>query len=169
MAKSYLKDLRDSIEKLSKWERSGRAFGFIESVSNKNPDYIYEFYCAMRVLKDLKTNYKIKLVPGNLGYVFPKKPQEKIDYAKFLIKDKLTDKVLFQFCLGVKVQISSSPATTFGADISFQKSNASDTPDETDMVLIMDAKYKKSKATKLDISTIREFAKCVTDMDVPKF
>jgi len=168
MAITYLKSLRNSIEKLSKWESTGKAFGFIDGVSDKNPDYIYEFFCAMKILKDLAKNHKIKLVPGQSGFKFPQKPGDKVEWAKFLIQDKTTKKKLFQFCLGVKIKISASPLTTFGADISFQKANASNDPYETDMILIMDAKYKKKNDTKLDIGTIREFAQCVKDMNVPK-
>lgn len=168
MAIAYLRSLRNSIEKLSKWESSGEAFGFIDGVSNKNPNYIYEFYCAMRILNDLKTNHFIKIEPGNKGYSFSQKPGNKADSARFLIKNKQTKRVIAQFCLGVNIKITSSPDTTFGADISLQRKSADDDPYDSDVILIMDAKYKKSKTSKLDIGTIREFAQCVRDMDTPK-
>jgi hypothetical protein len=168
MAIPYLRSLRNSIEKLSKWESSGEAFGFIDGVSNKNPDYIYEFYCAMRILNDLKTNHSIEIRQGNKGYTFPQKPGNKADSAKFLIKNKRTKIVVAQFCLGTNIKLTPSPNTTFGADISLQRRNADDDPYDTDVILIMDAKYKKSKTSKLDIGTIREFAQCVRDMNAPK-
>lgn len=168
MSLSYIKSLRESIGKLTKWESSGEAFGFIENVSNKNPDYIYEFFCAMSILKDLNKNQSIKLVKGKEGYKFPRKPGRKEDWAKFLIREKGTRYVLFQFCLGTEIKISSSPLTSFGADISLQSHDAPDDPDDSHVILIMDGKYKKSITSKLDIGTIREFAKCVSDMDVPK-
>lgn len=168
MPKPNISNLRRAIEKLSKWESSGAAFGFIKTVSNKNPDYIYEFFCAMRVLKDLSVNHLVEITPGTNGFKFPRKPGNKSDWAYFEIKDKNTGRVLYQFCLGTTIKISSSPSTTFGADISIQKGHAGYDPDESDIVLIMDAKYKENNSSKLDIGTIREFAACVRDMNVPK-
>lgn len=168
MAIAYLQTLRDSIEKLSEWESTREAFGFIENVPDTNPDYIYEFYCAMRILDDLSNNHIIEIKPGVEGYKFPQNPGKKVNFAKFLIKNRDTRRVLFQFCLGVNIQLSASPLTTFGADISIHTSRSNDVPDESDIVLIMDAKYKQSKNTKLDISIIREFAQCIKDMKVPK-
>jgi len=168
MSVSRVRQLRHSIRKLTRWDRSGEAFGYIEHGKKLQVDYIYEFYCAMRILKDLNTHQSIKIVKGNKGYLFPRKPANKGDWAKFLIREKGTRNVLFQFCLGTEITISTSPLTKFGADISLQTKNAPDTPDESHVVWIMDGKYKKSNASKLDIGTIREFAKCVSDMDAPK-
>lgn len=169
MAIARIKQLRSAIEKLTKWESSGKAFGFIETNKKLSSDYIYEFYCAMRILKDLNTNESVKIVPDNNGeYRFPRKPAPKGAWSKFLIRQKGTRHIKFQFCLGTVIKISSSPLTTFGADISLQTHDAPDDPDESHVVWIMDGKYKKSSSSKLDIGTIREFAQCVSDMDSPK-
>jgi hypothetical protein len=169
MAITRIKQLRNSIEKLTKWEKSGKAFGFIDDNKNLSTDYIYEFYCAMRILKDLNTHQSVKIEPGNNGkYNFPRKPANKGEWAKFLIREKATLDTMFQFCLGTVIKVSISPLTTFGADISLQTKNAPDDPDASHVIWIMDGKHKKSKLSKLDIDTIRGFAKCVSDMNAPK-
>jgi hypothetical protein len=168
MSKAKIKQLRTAIEKLSRWETTGNAFGFIELTKKPATDYIYEFYCAMRILKDLNRYQSIKIVDGGYGYVFPRNPAPKTGWAKFLIREKGTRNTLFQFCLGTKINISSSPLTPFGADISLQKPDSPDDPDESHVIWIMDGKYKKSKTSKLDIGTVREFAKCVSDLEAPK-
>jgi hypothetical protein len=168
MAITYLKSLRNAIEKLSKWESSGEAFGFIDSVSDRNPDYIYEFYCAMRILADIQRSHIIELKSGTKGFRFPQKPGNKAEWAHFVIKNKKTKRFQAQFCLGINIKITSSPQTTFGADISFLKRTPGNNPHDIHVMHIMDAKYKKSSTSKLDIGTIREFAQCVRDMNAPK-
>ena len=119
---NHLKQLRKSIEKLSKWETSGKAFGFIKAVPNAKEDYIYEFFCAMKVLEDLSLSHGItlKCSPQNHSYKFPLKPGSKKNWARFLIMDKTNIIPIAQMCLGTEIKISSSPKTTFGSDISFQ-------------------------------------------------
>lgn len=169
MPLTYLTELRESIKKLSEWESSGKAFGFIEDeVSNENPNYLYEFFCSIKILNDLRINHDIELISGNRGYKFPQSPGEKVDWARFLIKDKNSKEILFQFCLGVEIMISSSPETTFAADISLQLGSSPYQPNESHVVLIMDAKYKKNKSSKIRIDEIREFAQNVSDMLAPK-
>jgi hypothetical protein len=168
MNKQELTDLKNAIKSLTKWESSGKAFGYIESIDKPSTNYIYEFYCAMRILEDLSEKQSIQIEAGTEGFVFPRKPGNKGNWAKFLILKKETNEKLFQFCLGSEIKISTSHKTTFGADISLQKADSPNDPNESHVIWIMDAKYKKSKESKLDISTIREFAQCVSDMETPK-
>lgn len=165
--KQYINQLKKSIENLSKWESSGKAFGHFKKINNKYPDRLYEFYCYIRIIDDLRNSYSVKLIPGTRKIIFPQKSAKKNGgWARFDLKDINTGEILFQICFGTKVKISSSPKTTFAADISFQKSDATNDPDENDVELIMDAKYKESNLTKLDIETIKEFAKSVQDFGV---
>lgn len=165
--KQYICQLRKSIENLSTWESSGKAFGHTDKIKNKYPDRLYEFYCYIRIIDDLRVNYSIKLIPGNRKLLFPQKPAKKDQgWARFDLSDNISGKLLFQVCFGTKVKLSASPKTTFAADISFQKSNAKNDPDESDVEIIIDAKYKENKSTKLDIATIKEFAKSVHDFGV---
>ncbi|MBO9200610.1 MULTISPECIES: hypothetical protein [Niastella] len=168
MAIAKVRQLRKSIEKLSQWEGSGNAFGFVEGISENKTNYIYEFFCAIKVLNDLNTHHNIKLCPGKKGYKFAINPGIKSEWAKFIIsKSKSSNEPLYDLCMGVSVKISMSPQTTFAADISIQDPNSED-PDESHVVLIMDAKYRKSSKATLDIGIIREFAQCARDMQVPK-
>lgn len=163
----YIKQLKTTVKNLSTWESSGKAFGHINKIKNKYPDRLYEFYCYIRILEDLRVNYFVELIPGTRKIIFPQKPAKKGQgWARFDLKDTKSGKTEFQVCFGTKVKLSASPKTTFAADISFQKSNAKDDPDESDVELIIDAKYKENKSTKLDIETIKEFAKSVHDFGV---
>jgi len=164
--KQYIRQLKKSIESLSKWDSSGKAFGHLRNLRNKKTDRIYEFFCYIKIIDDLKKNYDIELVEGINGKIFPQGPASKKGWAKFILKDKINGNILLQACFGTSVKLSASPKTTFAADISFQKSSANDDPDERDVELIMDAKYKESNSTKLDIKTIKEFAKSVQDFGV---
>ncbi len=164
--KQYIGQLKKSIETLSKWESSGKAFGYFEKIKNKKADRLYEFFCYMKIMDDLKNRYNIELVEDTNGKIFPQSPAAKSGWSKFILKDKESGKVLFQVCFGTKIKLSTSPMTPFAADISFQKSTASDDPDENDVELIMDAKYKTDNLQSLEISTIREFAKCADDLGV---
>lgn len=169
MALNHLSKLRQSIEKLSKWEKSQKAFGYIKTETEAKPQYIYEFFCAMSILEDLSKNYLIKLQPGKKGYVFPKSPGNKKEWARFLIKEKEgVQNTLFEVCLGIKIKISSSPKTTVAADISIHYPEPTEDPDDTHVILIMDAKYKEQNTESLDIGAIREFAQCARDMNTPK-
>jgi len=169
MAISKVTELKQAIKKLSTWETTDNAFGYIKKEGGRKLSYIYEFYCAMRILKDLSKNHSIVFIPGKgaTQFCFPKAPSKKANYASFLLHDGKGNP-LFQVTLGTEISISSSPKTTYAADISFQLHNAPDDPDETHVVLIFDSKYKTKNSTTLDISIIREFAKCVQDMATPK-
>jgi len=163
----YINNLRTAIHSLSRWETSGKAFGYIQTVTDDKDDYIYEFFCAMKVLEDLSNNHRIVLKRGINGFVFPKKPGVKRMWARFVGYDSTGTTEQFQVCLGVKIKITASPLTTFGSDISIQQAGTSDDPYDSDILLIMDAKYKWENETVMDIGTIREFAQCVFDMNTP--
>jgi hypothetical protein len=123
----------------------------------------------MKILEDLSKNYLIKIQPGQKGYKFPQSPGNKKEWARFLIKDpKGVQNTMFEVCLGINIKISTSPLTTYAADISIHSPEQTEDPDETYVIAIMDAKYKRHNHKALDISTIREFAQCARDMDTPK-
>jgi len=165
--KQYISQLKKSIENLSKWESSGKAFGHLENLKKKNkPDRLYEFYCYIRIIEDLRNKYDVELIESTNGKIFPQAPASKKGWAKFILRDQKTGNILFQVCFGTNIKISKSPKTTFAADISFQKPDATEDPEEKDVVLIMDAKYKTKNTTPLEINIIREFAKCIDDFGV---
>jgi hypothetical protein len=162
-----IKMLKDATEKLTKWESTGQAFGHFENIKSKKSDRMYEFYCLMRILADLRNNYVITLVPGLKGKkIFPQAPANKAGWARFTIEPKNTNLTKFQVCFGTKIKLSSSPQSTVAPDISIQNLNATDDPDETMVVLIMDPKYKSNRNTTIDVSLIREFRAIIDDLDI---
>jgi hypothetical protein len=143
-----INDLAVSIAKVSSWSNSKDAFGHIiidkkgvEKVAQK--DYIYEFYCYMKIIEDLdkKPNHKIKFIKGN--GIFPKKPVLKNNRPYFILK--VDRKEVFQICSGTKIQTKIINITK-APDISFQSMTADDKlPSHKDILAIYDAKYSQSK------------------------
>lgn len=163
-----IKKLRIATEKLTKWESTGQAFGHFNKIDSKPKGYnIYEFYCCMRIMEDLQQHYDIDLVPSSTGKgIFPEGPSPKTGWSYFKITPKNKTSTFYQVCFGTKIKISSSPDTTCAPDISFQKINSGNDPDENDIELIIDAKFKTNRDTKFSISIIREFITNVNDFKV---
>ncbi len=161
--KGYIKNLRTATEKLTRWDSSKQSFGHLGDLGTikdrkKKTDRIYEFYCVLRILDDLRQHYEIKLIAGAGGKkVFPKGPALKKGWSRFTIQSKIDSNNAFQICYGTKVKLSGAPATTIAADISFQTFDASEDPDESMVVLIMDPKYKHDSETSLSIDTLHDF------------
>ncbi|OXA84955.1 hypothetical protein [Flavobacterium hercynium] len=165
-----IKKLKVATEKLTKWETTGQAFGHFENIKSKpKGDNIYEFFCCMKIIKDLQKNYNIELIPTSKGeYIFPESPAQKNGWAYFTIEPKNKTLNSYQICFGTNIKLSSSPKTTCAPDISFQGINSGNNPDENDVELIMDAKFKKNRDTKFSITTIREFATMIIDLKTDK-
>lgn len=162
-----IQKLREATEKLSYWESSKRVFGHIDFLDRKRTDRMYEFYCLMRIIGELLANNTIELIPNADGKrLFPFGPAKKPGWSKFIVTTKDVPALKFQVCYGTEIKLSSSPTTTIAPDISIQKIDATDDPDETQIEMIMDAQYKEDENKKLDIKTIREFAQCVRDLEV---
>lgn len=160
-----IKKLKAATEKLTKWETTGQAFGHFENIKLKKPDRLYEFFCCMRIIEDLQEHYDVKIIPSSRGkYIFPESPAPKIGWTYFEIRPKKLNVKSYQICFGSNIKLSSSPDTTCAPDISIQKINSSTDPDENDVELIMDAKFKKDRDTKFSISTIREFITMINDL-----
>ncbi|KGO88995.1 hypothetical protein [Flavobacterium suncheonense] len=161
-----IKKLKIATEKLTKWESTGQAFGHFDNIKSKPKGYnIYEFYCCMRIMKDLQQHYDVELIPSTLGKsIFPESPASKNGWAYFKIEPKDRTSTHYQVCFGTNIKISSSPDTTCAPDISFQNINSSSDPDENDVELIMDAKFKTDRDTKFSIGTIREFITMINDL-----
>ena len=170
-------DLIDSINSfattlydVSKWNTTSDPFGQIDSKTADN--YVYEFYCYMRILDDLQAHYDVRFVPGTNS--FPKKPADKKNgWSRFDLYDKTNGKLLFQVCAGTNIEHSAIANYTAAPDISFQTGNSPEEPNENNVLMIMDSKYKTGKNSdekKIDISTLREFANIVRDfnLDVTK-
>lgn len=158
MTLQEIKKLKTATEKLTKWETSGQAFGHFKYIESKPADKIYEFYCLMKIIEDLRTHYIISLIPGTRDKrVFPEAPANKIGWAYFKIINKNDSKNKFQICYGTNIKFSLAPLTTIAPDISIQTFDSTDDPDESMVELIMDAKYKYDKNTALPIEQIHSF------------
>lgn len=163
MNKAALKKLKMATEKLTKWESSGKAFGHYQVIEGKattkdGADSIYEFWCLMKLLVDLRANYKIDLISGNpAGRIFPQAPSLKKGWPYFKIELNSDPTNKYQVCYGTKIKLSRAPKTTIAPDISIQKHDATDDPDESMVELIMDAKFKYSNTSSLPIDQLHGF------------
>jgi hypothetical protein len=154
-----------SLIRKKSWYSKDKPFGHINYKKKKEKNYIYEFYCYVKILKDLKGNYVVELIPGSEN--FPKSPAKKKDRSKFILRDKSNKNILFQVCAGTEITISTVRNYTIAPDISFQRAGATDYPTENDVELIMDAKYKSNpNNNKLDIKQLQQFAKIIDDLQV---
>jgi hypothetical protein len=163
MTKTELKKLKTATEKLTRWDSSGKAFGHFGVIEAKatttdGADSIYEFWCLMRILVDLKSNYKIDLIPGNpAGKIFPQAPSLKKGWPYFKIELNSDPTNKYQVCYGTKIKLSLAPKTTIAPDISIQQHDSTDDPDESMVELIMDAKFKYKNTSALPIDQLHGF------------
>lgn len=158
-----INDYGHKLGAVSKWTGSGSAFGHIDFKSKD--DYVYEFFCYVSILYDLKAHQDIRFVPGIKKGLFPKKPANKDEgWARFDVFDGAGNCVC-QACAGTSIKLSDCPTTEFAPDISFQTPNASDDPDEREVVLVMDAKFKDKKGS-IDFALIKEFMAVVASLQV---
>lgn len=105
--------------------------------------YIYEFYCYISIIVDLKNNYEITFKEG-IGankYKFPQAAANKS--GKPLFYASKDGKIEFQICAGTKID-SVINSEENHPDISFQLPNATDNPTHDDLIIIMDAKFKEN-------------------------
>lgn len=139
-------------------------------------DFLLELYVLFRFLNGLdKQRFKVVYCKGKSPneHCFPQNPASKSNgWAYFEIHEKCTvagqivPKKLFQVCAGTQVE------NIFGQDkapdISLQKANASDSPKFGDLVLILDAKYRKSTSNnqKITDAEFAKFALWMSDFDL---
>lgn len=157
--KKYIEEIKrfsQKLERASQWQRSKRSIGYIERAKQKS--YVYEFYCYIRIIADLKNNYKILYVPG--GGIdpnkFPKAAADKSNCPRFDLYDKKSNKHLYQICVGTKVK-SASTNKEVHPDITFQSWDAPNDPEEKHLLLMMDAKFKKNSNDSLPLDEILSF------------
>jgi hypothetical protein len=156
----HIDDFSKGLQKASKWPNTINPFGHVGSAEDY---YIFKFYCYVKVLHDLNEFQNVKIVGGTAkGYIFPKGPAKKNGgWSRFDIYNQSGD-CLYQVCSGTDIALSNLPDVSFSPDISFQKPDASDEPTQNDVVLIMDAKYKKNG---IDFGNIKEMAEVVRSLE----
>ncbi len=150
------------LESLSKWN-SSEPFGHLDGADD---DYIYEFWCAMKLLSDLKTSYSIEVSSVDDRLLFPKKPAylSAGKYTYFTLTDKADTKDCVQMFFGIKFIHADDADDTSAPDIAFAKPIGRQDPFYNDALLIFDAKFKTGKSRKLSKSLIKVFAKTVEDL-----
>lgn len=163
MTKAELNRLKSSTKRLSQWESSGKAFGHYKVIARgatpkKKSDKIYEFFCLLKLLEDLDAAYSVKMIPSSSGKgIFPESPAKKQGWAYFIIENRTNPTNKFQVCFGTRIKLSKAPKTTIAPDISIQKHNATDDPDESMVELIMDAKLKFNDKKALPVDQLHAF------------
>jgi len=163
MEKNMLKKISEYgklLVKTSMWHNSREPFGHIENATTD-----YEFFCYLKLLENLSINYDIKFIKGNGN--FPQKPAKKANKPKFILLKKNTNFEIFQMCAGIKISAPQWGSDyTISPDISIQKPNASDEPNQNDVVIIFDSKYRTNNINKINISILREFAKIIDELNI---
>jgi hypothetical protein len=141
-----------SLARASKWNGSDESIAAIEAQKNKTngTDYVYEFFCYLVILSDLKKNYKLKFVEGSgdFKYAFPKSPALKKGKPYFSALDKDTLLEMFQICAGTKISTGFTSPKDRAPDISFQKARTKDDPRPKDVYMIFDAKFNRPSSSK---------------------
>lgn len=155
---AWLKRAARSLGKAAIWPATGRIF-------TAERDYIFEFYCFLRMIRDLQVNYRIDYVPGSgkTIHCFPRKPANKSGRPRFDLYDKGTGQLLWQFCLGTKIK--DVYGRRRAPDISLQLSTASeDDPTHSDVQLAWDAKFKRERGMRISDADIACFSQVVEFM-----
>lgn len=164
---TYIRKLKAATKALTKWDSTNQCFGHFHKISDnvgkkkddvKGSDKVYEFYCLLRLLSDLRVNYDVTLVPGTrANKIFPEAPADKNGWPYFHITNKKDPTNQFQVCYGTNIKLSDAVNTTIAPDISLQNINSTDDPDETMVEMILDAKYKFTNTNALSIDQIHAF------------
>lgn len=157
-----IKDFSRALKDAAKWQNSRRSIAYVEDGSS---DYIYEFYCYIRMLSDLGSNYTLAFKKGKVySAKFPEKPGLKANFPRFEIFDKKSGVKLYQLCAGTMIE-SDFPDQNLHPDISLQTPNSPENPNKNHVLLIWDAKYV-NKLKRIPNKEIRDFTAIVDLYDL---
>ena len=144
--------LGHSLSQAAVWPNTGDVF-------EVKDDGVYELYCLARLVEALlgAGDYELRYVAGTgaLRNIFAKAPANKTGRPRFDVVSNATGATLFQICHGTAIRdvdgVSRHP------DISFQKGNATDDPDFSEVVMIWDAKFRVAETRRLTHSEVSYF------------
>jgi len=160
-----IKKYAELLSKASKWPGSGDQI--LDIVSMKDGDskkeYLYEFYCFLRIIQDLQKTYNIEIANTKGKTVFPKAPASKKNYPYFVAKDKSTGKVVFEIC--TSVDVVGLAKETSAPDISFHYPNGNLEPTHEDVFMLFDAKFKHQLTTNVHESEFNKVAAMVANLN----
>lgn len=127
------------LQSASHWP-SGDVFSVERSV-------IYELYCLSRLLRNLSRHQDIQYVPGSGRgkNKFPKAPAKKKGRPRFVVRNN--GRTFCQICIGTGIEDPDGHERH--PDISFQKPNSPEAPNANHILMIWDAKYRKSVDSRL--------------------
>ena len=136
-----------------------------EAIKTTANDYIYEFYCYLCIIADLKDSYKIEFIKGtgNYEFNFPRKAAKKKGKPRFHAFDK--NILAFQICTGTMIKCDFDREKNH-PDISFQMPTATEDPTEKDLIIIMDAKFTEHANSRLSKSEFYKFGGIVDVFDL---
>ena len=171
MTESEVLGLKEATKALTTWDSSNVAFGHVASIDVKKDYYIFEFFCLMRILKGLGRNYIIEFKKGRkYPTAFPGGPAKMKDYPYFSLVEKEKLKSQFWISYGTTVILSDASGSNPSPDISFLSKEPNLNVTEKDLLLIMDAKFKKNPSSPLSKTIMGAFLFCVHDckLESPK-
>ena len=150
-------DIVDQIDEFAKhlkpaavWHGSGLLIADVETENQCDApgDFVYEMYCLWRVVTDIAKRQIVRLVSGSIrGLKFPRKPAKKPGWPRFDVFDGQERTLLMQVCAGTGIHSSLISAYRY-PDISFQKPEAKDEPQESDLICLYDAKFNEGHKKK---------------------
>ncbi|HWZ21463.1 MAG TPA: hypothetical protein VNW06_02350, partial [Cytophagaceae bacterium] len=159
-----------ALKSAAAWHNSEDSIAYVKNKDNdqKGVNYIYEFYCYIRVVSELQHNYKCKYKPGKgkEPHKFPQAASYKKDKPRFDIYEG--DNHKFQVCAGTKIKGKYSVEKDH-PDISFQIASANEEqPTLDDLIMIFDAKFQLDETSKLDKGEVDKFESIVRRFQLNK-
>lgn len=152
----------EALAKASVWHGSKESIPFISELDEDTSQfYIYELYCYIRIVEDLKNveEYQLEYIPGSGDFLhkFPKAPADKGGKPRFHVLNK-NGEIIFQVCAGTKVE--GYGGVNFSPDISFQngKEEKGEDPDHNNLIMIHDAKFQQKPGSTLRRDEVFKFA-----------
>jgi hypothetical protein len=130
-------------------------------------NYIYEFYCYICIIIDLRQSYDLEFIEGDgkFQFMFPRAASLKKGKPRFHASKN--GRLEFQVCAGTKINCIINSEKNH-PDISFQIPDASDDPVESDLIIIMDAKFKEGQHASLPKDEVYKFGIIVDLFDLRK-
>lgn len=158
----------EELAKAGVWLGSKESIPFLSYIKGeKRAFYLYEFCCYLRIVVDLKENYRLKYIKGKGKFLdkFPKAPANK--KGKPRVHAFENEKLVLQVCGGTKVK-GRFASENCHPDISFQKGEASEDPSYKDLIMIHDAKFQEKPGSTLRKEEVYKFATIVSIYDLTK-
>ena len=140
------------LQSASHWP-SGDVFSVEKSV-------IYELYCLSRLLRNLSRHQDIQYVPGSGPgeNKFPKAPAKKKGRPRFVVRKN--GRTFCQICIGTGIKDPHGHERH--PDISFQKPDSPEAPNVNHILMIWDAKYRKSLDSRLAQEEVAVFSSWIS-------